>query len=68
MIGRSTRRLYKDGNGARLGLPKIWVEAWDLRPGAEVDAHFDRVLVLIPRQFEMSEQAIRVLRALRETA
>lgn len=68
MIGRSTRSLYKDGGGTRLGLPKVWVEAWGLKPGSEVDAHFDRVLILVPRQFEGSEQAHRVLRALRESA
>lgn len=67
MIGRSTRQLYKDGQGARVGLPKVWIDAWDLQPGTSVDAHFDRVLVLVPRQFERSDQALRVLRALRET-
>jgi antitoxin component of MazEF toxin-antitoxin module len=61
MLAKMTRRLYRDGESIRLGLPKIWVDALGLKGGDAVEIAFDELLVVVPRK---SAQADRVLKAM----
>ena len=61
VIGRVRRRIYRDGSGARIGLPKLWVDSLGLRPGDEVELVFDEIVLVIPRR---SAQANRVRKAM----
>lgn len=61
MIARVRRRIYRDGSGARIGIPKIWIDALGLHPGEEVEVVFDEVLLIIPRR---TRQAERVRKAM----
>ncbi len=64
MIGRLRRSLYEDGPGTlRIGMPKIWTDAMNLKKGTKVDVVFDEILVVVPKK---SAQAERVLKAMRE--
>lgn len=63
MIARMLRSLYEDGQGVRLGIPKLYAEAMGMKKGEKVEVFFDDVLVVVPRK---SAQADRVLRAMRE--
>ena len=47
-----------------MGLPKLWVDSQGLGPGATVEVHFDRVLVVVPIGARNTAQASRVLRAM----
>jgi hypothetical protein len=67
MIGRSTRHLYRDDVSIRIGLPKLWIDCLGLSPREDVMLHYDQVMVLVPKQFQRSRQAVLVLRALEES-
>lgn len=63
MLARAIRSIYEDGQGGRIGVPKVFLDGMGLRHGDKVEVYYDDVLVIVPKKTAQSE---RVLAAMRE--
>jgi len=63
MLVQVSKRLYRDGESTRLGLPKVWTNSLGLSPGDEVELVFNEIgLLVIPKRSSGSERIVRAMR------